>query len=284
MEFSLPLKSKINVPVTLEIIQFSDALNMNIIVTNLGFDYYLRFKGKNFLIVVSFPSEISSTVNVNIPTNASEGFEYFATMQITNFLSLNDNLAPFYKLAEEDPVMKPILKLFKGVHQIKFQTPFTAAAWAIMSQRDQHSTSIKFMKELLVNNAYPTPEDILNHSQDQLEKVVHMARRAQSLLNVAQDFAPSYYQDLNLFENMETKDIYDHLTSISGVGEWSARFTLLRGLGRNNILPTRQNFSRRFVQNNYGKNQWENMYDYYGNYRGYWMLYQMYNAQYHNAV
>ena len=51
------------------------------------------------------------------------------------FLSLADDLGPFYAIAAEDPPFAPVLERLRGYHQVKFLTPFENACWAILSQR-----------------------------------------------------------------------------------------------------------------------------------------------------
>jgi len=51
------------------------------------------------------------------------------------FLSLDDDLAPFYTLGRADPHFAPVIQRFYGLHHPKFLTPFEIACWAILGQR-----------------------------------------------------------------------------------------------------------------------------------------------------
>jgi DNA-3-methyladenine glycosylase II len=51
------------------------------------------------------------------------------------YLSLDDDLHPFYQIAQDDAAMAPIIARRHGLHQMKFPTPFENAAWAILTQR-----------------------------------------------------------------------------------------------------------------------------------------------------
>src|SRR5690349_18287266 len=55
--------------------------------------------------------------------------------RLSFFLSLDDDLRPFYALAQVDPAMAPEIQRLYGLHQVKFPTPFENAAWAVLSQR-----------------------------------------------------------------------------------------------------------------------------------------------------
>jgi DNA-3-methyladenine glycosylase II len=43
------------------------------------------------------------------------------------FLSLHDDLHPFYAIAEEDPAFEPVMQELYGYHQVKFLSPFENA-------------------------------------------------------------------------------------------------------------------------------------------------------------
>ncbi|HKD73843.1 MAG TPA: hypothetical protein VKB76_00055, partial [Ktedonobacterales bacterium] len=53
--------------------------------------------------------------------------------RIRFFLSLDDDLAPFYALGQDDPAFAPIIARFYGLHHPKFLTPFEIACWAILA-------------------------------------------------------------------------------------------------------------------------------------------------------
>lgn len=121
--------------------------------------------------------------------------------RITFFLSLNDDLKPFYQIAKTDDVFKEILDDLYGLHQVKFLTPFEAAGWAILSQRISMNVSRK-MKEKLTeyvgNNiefeghnfqAFPSPEQLKNMDLDELISIIKNKRKSEYLLNAAEAFS-----------------------------------------------------------------------------------------------
>ena len=59
-----------------------------------------------------------------------------AVDRIAFFLSLGDDLKPFYAIGQRDPQFAPIIQRLYGYHQVKFLTPFENAVWAILSQRN----------------------------------------------------------------------------------------------------------------------------------------------------
>lgn len=91
--------------------------------------------------------------------------------RISSFLSLMDDLELFYHLAHQDPEFLPIIEFLYGYHQVKFLTPFEAACWSILTQRNpmtiaqkmKHALSKRFGTSLEVHGlnywAFPEPID-----------------------------------------------------------------------------------------------------------------------------
>jgi len=50
------------------------------------------------------------------------------------FLSLYDDLEPFYRIGYGDVDFAPVLQKQYGLHHVKFITPFECASWAVLSQ------------------------------------------------------------------------------------------------------------------------------------------------------
>lgn len=53
-----------------------------------------------------------------------------AVDRVRFFLSVDDDLVPFYTIGREAPHVLPIQKRLRGSHQVKFLTPFKNACWA----------------------------------------------------------------------------------------------------------------------------------------------------------
>lgn len=161
--------------------------------------------------------------------------------RITFFLSLNDDLKPFYQKAKDDHVFEKIVDDLYGLHQVKFLTPFEAAGWAILSQRISMNVSRK-MKEKLTNHvgnnikfegheftAFPSPDQVKNMDIDELISIIKNKRKSEYLLNAAEAFSSV---DEKFLREGPIEDVKSWLMDIKGIGEWSAHLELIRGLGR----------------------------------------------------
>src|SRR5215469_5401656 len=65
------------------------------------------------------------------------------------FLSLEDDLQPFYRIGREDVDFAPIIDYLYGYHQVKFLTPFENACWAVLTQRNPMNIAQKTKQALI---------------------------------------------------------------------------------------------------------------------------------------
>ena len=157
------------------------------------------------------------------------------------YLSLDDDLTPFYKIARDDPAMVPILERRYGLHQIKFPTPFENAAWAILTQRTPIAVA-RVVKDRLTQRyggsvqvegetlwAFPDARMLAAADPAELAGLIRNERKTAYLTAASQAFADVDEQWLRTgdYDEVET-----WLRAIPGVGAWSAGFILIRGLGR----------------------------------------------------
>src|SRR5579883_1977823 len=72
-----------------------------------------------------------------------------AIERMSFFLSLEDDLRPFYEIAQEDSDFAPVVRDLYGYHQVKFGTPFENGCWAILSQRNPRTMAQRMKRALL---------------------------------------------------------------------------------------------------------------------------------------
>ncbi len=169
--------------------------------------------------------------------------------RISFFLSLQDNLNEFYEIAKKDQYIQPAIKQFYGHKQVKFLTPFEIACWAILAQRIPMNVARK-MKENIIKKvggqikikgvdyySFPEPSNLLAASPD-LPQLVPNKRKAEYLSFVSEAFSKV---DEQWLRTAPYDVVHDWLTEIKGIGDWSANFVMIRGLGRmeelSNIEP-----------------------------------------------
>jgi DNA-3-methyladenine glycosylase II len=212
--------------------------------------------------------------------------------RITFFLSLFDDLEPFYRIGYGDVEFAPVLQELYGLHQVKFLTPFECASWAVLSQRYpaaaarrmKKSLTEKYGNSLKIENrqhwAFPDPGRLARVEQKELLSIVQNERRTQFLLAVAKAFSE---MDERFLRTAKYDEVEEKLRSINGIGEWSSRLIMLRGLGRMEKLAVEKRLLRA-ASKVYGKGRevtqsvLDQMAEKYGPWKGYWAYYLRANS------
>jgi len=161
------------------------------------------------------------------------------TDRLRFWLSLDDDLAPFYELASGDPPFAAVVDRLYGYHQVKFPTPAEIVCWSILVQRTQTRVA-QAMKRRLVESfpensfegmwAFPDIDQlssldfaVVGHDR----KAGYVAGAVAALSGVDEAFLRAGPYD----------EVKSFLLGIPGIGPWSALFILTRGLGRMDEAP-----------------------------------------------
>jgi len=208
-----------------------------------------------------------------------------AIARITFFLSLDDDLLPFYETGRKDQKFKPMIEQLYGFHQVKFPTPFEGTCWAILTQRNAMQIA-KRMKAKLVESygtsleidgityrAFPEPTKLIEAKEDKLMDVIKNSRRTKYLISAAEAFG-----DVDEFlRTGKYEDVEAWLDNINGIGSWSASFVMLRSLGRMERLNLDDRWLHQAASKVYGKDlspeDVHEIADKYGQWQGYWAHY-----------
>ena len=203
-------------------------------------------------------------------------------------LSLDDDLRPFYALAQGDADFAPLVERLYGYHQTKFITPFHNACWAVLTQRTALPVGLRSMQALAGRFGdhlevegrdyltFPGPARLAFAGLDTLATLVHNARQADYLLAVAaafRDVTESWLQ------TAPTGQVEAWLRGIRGIGAWSASFVLVSALGRMERIPSGYRRLALAVAHRYGLGHTPSDAEIahlaapYGPWRGYWAQY-----------
>ena len=161
--------------------------------------------------------------------------------RIRFFLSLDDPLADFYRLAKADEPFWAAIQGIYGLHQVKFLTPFEIAVWAVLTQRLPIAIARNLKQALkaaygscmeingVVHAAFPEPAQVISASPEDLTLIIKNERKVEYLMAVTRAF---YQVDEQFLRSGPYQEVEDWLLNIKGIGDWSAHFILVRGLGR----------------------------------------------------
>jgi DNA-3-methyladenine glycosylase II len=177
-------------------------------------------------------------------------------------LGLGADLRGFYRLAERDAALRVLAQRFRGMRPPCFPSVFEAVVNAIACQQLSLTVGIHLLNRLaqrygpcisatsLGRPGFPTPHRLATASPAALRELGFSLAKARAVTDLARRVATGDL-DLEALRDASDDQALAILLSLTGVGRWSAEYTLLRGLGRYHVLPgddvgARNNLRRRF--------------------------------------
>lgn len=204
------------------------------------------------------------------------------------FLSLDDDLEGFYRMARADVAFAPVVERLYGLHQPKFLTPFEIACWAVLGQRIPWRVAHR-MKMALVERwgtritlaggtywAFPEAGQLAGVGAAELAEVVRNERKVEYLRAVIEFFNEV---DERFLREGDYDEVMARIRGVRGIGEWSAHFMLVRGLGRMEVVSAIDKELLKAAERIYHEGrpfdagELQALLDSYGTSQGYWALY-----------
>jgi DNA-3-methyladenine glycosylase II len=169
---------------------------------------------------------------------------------------LNADLAlePFYRRLRRDRTLRPIVNSLIGLKPFRPPDIFQMLVIAI-SEQQISMTAAYNIRERLLNSfgttagkltAFPRPRDIAALEVDELRACGLSRRKAEYLIDLAQKVSAGEI-DIDSWDDMPDDELIELLRSYRGIGEWTAEYMLVRGLGRTDAVPASDLGVRRVV-------------------------------------
>jgi DNA-3-methyladenine glycosylase II len=216
----------------------------------------------------------------------SRSVEDSVARRIAFFLSLDDDVKPFYAIAKrDDGKFYPLVEMSWGLHQVKFLTLLEISCWAILSQRVQRPIALRMKRAITEKfggsleldgktySAFPDYTTLKGARPKELLEVTRNQRAMQRLTSLLTTFD-------ELDEDFLRTAPYDKATArlqkVKGIGDWSSQFILFRGLGRvERLQPINLRPLSKTIESVYGPNgkTLEEINSTYGKWSGYWSVY-----------
>jgi DNA-3-methyladenine glycosylase II len=209
-----------------------------------------------------------------------------AAKRASFFLSLEEDVRPFYSIAREnDPKFYPIVKRLWGLHQVKFPSFLEVACWALINQRIQRAVALRIKRSLTerfggsvevdgkVYWAFPDRPRLEAATAREILEVTRNQRVTQRLVSLMSSLEEL---DEGFLATAPYEKAKERLEKVRGIGEWSSYFVLFRGLGRmGRLQPMNVRPLVETIKKVYGPEgrPLEEINETYGSWAGYWSLY-----------
>jgi len=150
--------------------------------------------------------------------------------------------APTYHLAKVDPVMR---RLIRDIGPYNLQTnsrrpPFEILARAIANQQlngTAAETILRRLSALFPGQKFPTPNDLLMASEDDIRSAGFSRAKVAALRDLAAKTLDGTVPLARVIRKLDDEAIVARLTQVRGVGRWTVEMLLIFQLGRPDVLP-----------------------------------------------
>lgn len=204
------------------------------------------------------------------------------TERLDCYLGLSDDLTEFYRLARQDEPFARVVERLHGYHQVKFPSPFELLCWAILCQRTPMPVAREAKRALVeaVGNridvgaerlwAFPDVEQLTRFDEGELLALIGNPRKAGYLYRSVRLWAGL---DEHFLRTGPYQEAREQLLTLPGIGDWSASFLLIRGLGRMERIELDKEMGRalqRVYRRPVDEAEFRRLAEHYGPWQGYW--------------
>jgi DNA-3-methyladenine glycosylase II len=174
--------------------------------------------------------------------------EALARETVNRLLGLSVDLSAFAAMAAPDPLLGPLAGRLRGLKPPRFATVFEALVNGVACQQLSLAVGIHLLNRLAADRgraisddpncprAFPEPKDLAPLEPDALKRHGFSSTKARTIIQTAQAVVAGDL-DLEALEPLEDGAAIERLTSLRGIGRWTAEYVLLRGLGRLHVFP-----------------------------------------------
>lgn len=194
----------------------------------------------------------STLVQVSAPDNRYLLVHFLSTEPVDNknaiiayirdWFDLDKDIAPFYKMAGNDPLLKQPIKDFYGLRIVGIPDLFEALCWGVLGQQinlafaytlkrqfvEKFGDSVKFNRKPYW--IFPSYEEIAKLTPEDISDIKMTVKKSEYIIGIAQLMANGDLSKEKLLGLADFKAIEKELIKIRGVGPWTANYVLMRCL------------------------------------------------------
>jgi DNA-3-methyladenine glycosylase II len=167
---------------------------------------------------------------------------------IERLLGTNVDLSGFYAFADDDEMLRPLVRRFAGFKPPRYPTLFECLTNAIACQQVTLTFGLQVVSRLVerygrpletadgLTPAFPAPAEIALADPDYLREIGFSRQKARALIELAEGLESGDI-DFSQLDTLDDESAVRTLSALRGIGRWTAEYALLRGLGRLHIFP-----------------------------------------------
>lgn len=174
--------------------------------------------------------------------------EALARAELDRLLGLTVDLSAFTAMAAADPLLDQLAARLRGLKPPRFPTVFEALVNGVACQQLSLVVGIHLLNRLAAAygrpvsddadalRAFPAPSDLVSAAPTELNQLGFSLAKGRTIIESSRAIIDGSL-DLESLEQLEDEAAIERLTSLRGVGRWTAEYVMLRGLGRLHVFP-----------------------------------------------
>lgn len=189
---------------------------------------------------------VRATIHTDGKSKPSNEMVRALTRTLNRLLGLQIDLTEFYKIAGKKRKLAALAEQFAGVKPPIFPAVFEGFVGAVACQQVSLHVGISCINKLAkeygvpagdgLQSAFPRPVDLADLEPEPLKKLAFSTNKARYVIDMAQSIVEGRV-DLDAYNSLDDATMFARLTSMRGIGKWTAEYMMLRGYGRLNIFP-----------------------------------------------
>lgn len=218
----------------------------------------LHFDGKLLLLsVASVGTRSRPALTVSLaPSRLATRARLEEAEQIARrMFSVEHDLKRFRAQVADDPLMRALEADHRGLHLPRWATLFEALANSILLQQIATTVAWTFKRRLVERygetltvggktyHAFPCPSSLASASVEDLRALGLNGAKAQSLVEMAR-VIESGALDADALARMDNESVIARLSTLRGVGRWTAEWVLMLHFGRTDVYAAADLFLR----------------------------------------
>ncbi len=164
--------------------------------------------------------------------------------QVSWVVFAEQDLRPFYRQVREHPVMGPLVRRLYGLKATRPASLFDMAVLAVTEQQISLAAARRIRERLMAafgesvdgHSLHPSPEALAGRSVEDLKACGLSGMKAEYIIGLARQVAEGAV-DLDSLKERDDADAREYIISLRGFGPWAAEYILVRGLGREDVVP-----------------------------------------------
>ncbi|NIK79994.1 DNA-3-methyladenine glycosylase II [Paenibacillus castaneae] len=168
---------------------------------------------------------------------------------VEDWFDLERDLTPFYDMAQNDPLLREVVKRFYGLRILGISDLFEALCWGIMGQQINLTFAYTLKRRFVEaygkhiewngqnHYLFPEPQQIAALTVEDLRALQLTNKKSEYLIGVAQLIADGRLTKEQLLAAGDCKSAEKQLVQIRGIGPWTANYVLMRCLRHSSAFP-----------------------------------------------